>query len=137
MAVGKQSGSPPTRANFEITRSARPINPPLARDDRQRPASAVSSHSIAEGHSRPVPAEAGASHCRLLRRFTPHAGERGEPTRLTDAEGVGVLQSQHGLSVAKAPHVYRCGTEPVKPGKALDAREMAEMPETVGLGETV
>jgi len=29
------------------------------------------------------------------------------------------------------------GAEPVKPGKAVDAREMAEMPETVELGEAV
>jgi hypothetical protein len=46
-------------------------------------------------------------------------------------------QSLHGLSVAKAPHVYRSGTEPVNPSKAVGAREMAEMPETVEPGETV
>jgi hypothetical protein len=31
----------------------------------------------------------------------------------------------------------RPGTEPVKPGEAVDAREMAEMPETVEPGEAV
>jgi hypothetical protein len=31
----------------------------------------------------------------------------------------------------------RPGNEPVKPGKAMNAREMAEMPETVELGEPV
>jgi hypothetical protein len=29
------------------------------------------------------------------------------------------------------------GTEPVKPGKAVDAREVAEVPETVELGEAM
>jgi len=31
----------------------------------------------------------------------------------------------------------RPGNEPVKPGKAMNAREMAEMPETVGPAEAV
>jgi len=33
--------------------------------------------------------------------------------------------------------MYRAGTEPIKPSKVADAREMAEMPETMEPGETV
>ena len=39
--------------------------------------------------------------------------------------------------MAEAPHAYSADTEPVKPGKVVDAREMAEMPEPVEPGETV
>src|SRR5215468_11403421 len=46
-------------------------------------------------------------------------------------------QSPRGLSPAEAPHMSCPGTEPAKPGKAVDAREMAEMPETVEPGEAV
>src|SRR6516162_1633059 len=42
-----------------------------------------------------------------------------------------------GLSPAEAPHMSCPGTEPVKPAKAVDAREMSEMPETVEPGEAV
>src|SRR5215471_14813343 len=46
-------------------------------------------------------------------------------------------QSPRGLSPAEASHMSCPGTEPVKPGKAVDAGKMAEMPETVELGEAV
>ena len=60
-----------------------------------------------------------------------------EAAEVTANRGGPLPHSPRGLSTAEAPHMSRPGTEPVKPGKAVDAGEMAEMPETVELAEAV
>ena len=47
------------------------------------------------------------------------------------------LNRRASLSSTEASHMSRTGNEPVKPGKAVGAREMAEMPKTVGPTEAV
>jgi len=60
-----------------------------------------------------------------------------ERAEVTANRGGPSQQSPRGLSSAEAPDMSRPGTEPVKPGKAVDAREMAKMPEAAELAEAV
>jgi len=81
-----------------------------------------------------VPLPAGELSSQSLRGLSPAEAPDMSRPRTEPMKPGKVMNARE---MAEAPHAYSADTEPVKPGKVVDAREMAEMPEPVEPGETV